>query len=81
VRGQYDVAEALLYGDEPVPVGAHHAAVFQRYTVEHLQRIAGRVVEDHHFAHPAIGKLFGRAFLVRDTVRVETLPYLVEFSR
>ena len=54
MRGQYDVAEALLAGDEPVPVWADDATVLQSGAVKHLQAITGRILEVDHFVDPPV---------------------------
>ena len=55
--GQHHVAEALLLGDELVAVRADDAAVLERGAVEHLEGVAGRVVEPDHLVDPAVGEL------------------------
>src|SRR5258707_1028574 len=57
LRGQDDVAETLLLGDELVAVRADDAAVFEGCTVENLEGVAGRVVEPDHLVDAAFGQL------------------------
>ena len=80
LRRQHDVAEALLAGDEAVPVRADDAAVLQRHTVERLERVAGRVVEADQLDDLAVGELVGRALLVRHAGRVEPVADVLQLG-
>ena len=76
--GQHHVAEALLGGDERVPVRADDATVFERRAVEHLQAVARRVLEPDHLVDAAVGKFGLGGLFVRCAFDVEPVADLLQ---
>lgn len=74
------MSQALLAGDEPVAVRAHDAAVFERDTVEHLEDVAGDVLERDQFDDATIGQLFGGALLERHSGGGQVVPDLLKLG-
>jgi hypothetical protein len=76
--GQHHVPQALLGGDELVPVRADHPAVLEGGAVEDLQAVAGRIRKPDHLVDPTIGQFRGGGLLVGRALDVEPVPNLLQ---